>query len=132
MLEQMDRTVRSGREVEESLGVRCLGLLPPAVRAKQLSRQLSANAPPAFAHTLQAVSVTLQRWIGNKRPQRILVTSSIPGEESITIAAGIAQLTAQFDRRVLLIDLDTTGSSEVLNDLAPNDIPRLTDVLAGR
>ena len=130
-MEQMDRTVRSSRDVEEGVAARCLGLIPPVGRGRRLNSGMLAGPSPAFAHSMDAVSAALQRRSGDRKPHNILVTSSIPGENKVTIAAGIAHRTARLDRRVLLIDFDPIARGDIANELVPRNGPTLADVVAG-
>lgn len=116
------RGLRSSREVLETLGKRCLAIVP-AVPSTLSSRSLVGRAPnretlwrsgmlkyaaehplSSFAEALRALHVTVQ--LGDEgRPFHVLgVSSGTFGEGVTTIAVSLAQMAARRNARTLLID----------------------------
>lgn len=110
LLEGMDRRVRSARQLEGLFGLKVLEAVPRArARRRQGSayRYLRSRPNSAYANALRAVHASLQ--LGSPDgvpPQVVLVSSALSGEGKTTFAVGLATTAAQWDRRVLVVDLD--------------------------
>ncbi len=108
ILEKLDRGLRSEREVSETLGVPCIGLVPliKNIGATQRPHQhLLANPSAAYAEAFRSISATMQLASRTHPPKTVLVTSSLPGEGKTTLAVSLAVSLALLQQRVLLIDL---------------------------
>lgn len=105
--EQLDQGIYDGSDVAAALGVRCAGLVPWSARivSPKVAAGASAQATLNFAEALRGVLVSLQLVaLGGRRPQVILVTSSVPGEGKTTLARGLGTCAARTGARVLLLD----------------------------
>ena len=108
ILEKLDRGLRSEREVDEALGVPCIGLVPlvgnigPTQRPHQ---HLLANPSGAYAEAFRSITATMQLASRAHPPKVVLVTSSLPAEGKTTLAVSLSASIALLQQRVLLIDL---------------------------
>jgi succinoglycan biosynthesis transport protein ExoP len=132
LLERLDRGLRSEREINEVLGVPCVGLVPQVAETDQttLLRQcVSATPFTAYAEALRSIAAAMQSpW---RQPKVVLITSSLPGEGKSTLAVSLSACLALLRQRVLLIDFDLRpasipraiegGARRAVVDLPPND-----------
>ncbi|TIM32848.1 MAG: hypothetical protein E5Y61_18000 [Mesorhizobium sp.] len=122
VLERMDRTLRSERDIVDTLGVSCIGLVPniPWIYRRQSPRYLFDGVSSAYGQAIYSiVTATLQSAGPRAEPMVILVTSSVPGEGKTTLATSFAACAARLGRRVLLVDgdlkdPDTTAAFEMV------------------
>jgi polysaccharide biosynthesis transport protein len=131
LLERLDRGLRSGREIKEALGIRCIGLVPQVAEADQtlpLHQYLLANPFAAYAEALRSIAATMQLTSPLRRPKVILITSSLPGEGKTTLAASLSVSVALLRQRVLLIDLDCKHPS-ILRGLGSEGQRDIIDLL---
>ncbi len=109
LLERLDRGLRSEREINEALGVPCIGLVPQVAktgRARRLHQHLLTAPFAAYAEAFRSIAATMQLASPLRQPKVILVTSSLPGEGKTTLAVSLSVCVALLRKRVLLIDLD--------------------------
>lgn len=114
ILERIDRGLRSEREINEALGVPCIGLVPQVAEVNRnapLHRYLLTNPFTAYAEALRSIAVTMKLASPLRQPKAILITSSLPGEGKTTLAVSLSVCTALLQKRVLLIDLDFRNPS---------------------
>ncbi len=104
LLDAIDDTVRSERQMEYVLGLECLGTVPrfrgvSAWQEDASARRLIASGRPVLrrmAAMMQDVAPGGFRAVG--------VTSTMPGEGATTLAISLAQTVAAAGKRVLLVD----------------------------
>jgi uncharacterized protein involved in exopolysaccharide biosynthesis/Mrp family chromosome partitioning ATPase len=114
ILERLDRGLRSEREINEALGVPCIGLVPKVAEMNgtwPLHRYLLTNPFAAYAEAFRSIAVTMKLASPLRRPKAILITSSLPGEGKTTLAVSLSVCTALLQQRVLLIDLEFKNPS---------------------
>lgn len=113
--EQFDRRVRSERDVEEFVGVPCIGLLPKRRRFRLHRARHNLIDKPfnIYGEAIRSVVTTAlsRRRIPSRQRQFrncavFAVTSSEPGEGKTTLAVSFAVSVGMLGQRVLLIDLD--------------------------
>lgn len=109
-LESLDRGFRSGDQVEESTGVRTLGLVPmlprAIVRDHGPEAYLVDNPSSLFAESIRSVYTSIL-IAGNRPPPRsVLITSSQPDEGKSTIAISLARMCAISGMKTLVIEAD--------------------------
>ena len=122
LMEYLDNTLKTPEEIEQSLGLPSLGVIPtmsdlPAGTSRLLasrnengsSSDLPARISPARFRVWEAyrslrTSILLSH--SGKPPKVIMVTSSVPGEGKTTTVANTGIVLAQTGARTLLIDLD--------------------------
>ncbi|MCG2631516.1 polysaccharide biosynthesis tyrosine autokinase [Bradyrhizobium sp. WYCCWR 13023] len=125
--EMLSDVLRSPSEVEDEIGVKCLGVLP-AIGAKamglpkirgwrspegvsvkpggQLSRYVIDHPFSRYAETMRNIKVSIDLARLSREVKIIGIVSSLPKEGKTTVSANFAHLTAFTGKRVLLIDGD--------------------------
>jgi polysaccharide biosynthesis transport protein len=110
LLEQLDNTLRTERQVEELLGLPSLGLVPRIAGVQAGARPHShfLNRPqPPYAEAVHALHTQVcLTGVGRPAPSLILVTSALPGEGKTSLAASLAVFAVQLGHKTLLVDLD--------------------------
>lgn len=137
-----DSAFRTPSDVEQYLGLTCLGVLPRVARHRKKSsppgpRMLAADlgileygaAEPLsrFSETLRSVKVAADLSFDDKG-QIIGIVSSIPGEGKSTLAMNLAQLIALSGSGVLVIDADLRNPS-LSRSVSPERAAGLLDCL---
>ena len=136
VLEQLDNTFRSRKQLEDSTGLPTLGLIP-AIRPKGGQRAVEGHImeSPAssFAESLRIVWFALKHSLPERESSVIVVTSSVPEEGKSLTALSLARTAANLSLRVVLVDADLRRASiaQTLNLTVP-DGKGIVDVLAGR
>jgi capsular exopolysaccharide synthesis family protein len=115
----MDRTFRSGHEVEELLKLPLLGTLPKTASMGKSARrkrsvsglegnELIVNDKPnsTAAEAARALRTNLMFTSLDKKQRTLLVTSGGPADGKTTVACFVACAFAQANKRVLLLDCD--------------------------
>lgn len=151
--EMLDHGFHSSREVEQALGVKCVGVIPATSdkRAKGwLSRDTTADgARPLiivaelgvmrhvvlephsrFTETIRSIKVTADTSSRLREIKVIGMVSAVPGEGKSTVAGNLAQLVAHSGRRGLLIDADLRKPA-LSRRMAPKAKAGLVEVLEG-
>lgn len=148
--EVLSDVLRSPGEVEDELGVKCLGILPDVRAGKPAIKKavslLPADRPPAgyrdgtlshyvvehpfsrFAETLRNIKVSIDVARLTREVKIIGIVSSLPKEGKTTVAANFGHLTALTGHRTLLIDGDLHTCS-LTRELAPNAKTGLLEAL---
>jgi polysaccharide biosynthesis transport protein len=131
--EQSDRTLRTGLQLGDALGIPCIGLVPRLGRLRRARPHhwLTRNPLSAYSETIRSLVATLQLTPSNTIPKVILVTSSLPGEGKTTIAASFAAYAALMGRRVVLVDFDFRRPA-VSREFGNRPDSGLPELLAGR
>ncbi|MCG2645337.1 AAA family ATPase [Bradyrhizobium sp. WYCCWR 12678] len=139
--EFLSDVLRTPGEVEEELGVKCLGVLPDIRRpttallstsskstAPDLSRYVVDHPFSRFAETLRNIKVSIDVARLSRELKVIGIVSSLPKEGKTTVAANFAQLVALTGHPTLLIDGDLHTRS-LTRELAPNAKTGLVETL---
>lgn len=137
--ELLSDVLRTPGEVEEELGVKCLGVLPE-IRPARTASPGAAGAPPVsryvldhpfsrFAETLRNIKVSVDVARLTRDVKVIGIVSSLPKEGKTTVAANFAHLIALTGHRTLLIDGDLHTRS-LTRELAPNAKTGLVEALS--
>lgn len=119
-----DRTLKTPGDVEEHLGVPCIGLLPEIHTKRDAKRHRRRRPVPGMdvsdnpdlvvalspesgaAEAARAIRTNLMFMSPDHPYRAIAVTSAIPAEGKTTVACSLAIAMAQSGLRVLLVDTD--------------------------
>lgn len=148
--ELLSDVLRSPSEVEDELGVKCLGVLPDIRPTNVVARNARALLPidnlrtgrkdpslsryvvdhpfSRFAETLRNIKVSIDVVRLTREVKVIGIVSSLPKEGKTTVAANFGHLTALTGHRTLLIDGDLHTRS-LTRELAPNAKTGLLEAL---
>lgn len=142
--ELLSDVLRTPGEVEDELGVKCLGVLPDIGAATKTGALLSAASKTGrpdlsryvvdhpfsrFAETLRNIKVSIDVARLTREIKVIGIVSSLPKEGKTTVAANFAQLVALTGHRTVLIDGDLHTRS-LTRELAPNAKSGLVEALS--
>jgi succinoglycan biosynthesis transport protein ExoP len=130
--ELLSDVLRSPSDVEDQLGVKCLGVLPDIRAARgseaNISNYVVENPFSRFAETLRNIKVSIDVARLSREIKVIGILSSLPKEGKTTVAANFAHLTALTGHRTLLIDGDLHTRS-LTRALAPHSKTGLVEAL---
>jgi len=151
----MDRVFRTTNQLETSLQVPCIGLVPllkDAQKKRPLSKEIvtkntqvqktvSIRPGPfwtvvdsplsSFAEAIRSIKVAVDLHLPARACKVIGFTSTVPNEGKSTVAAALAHVVAQGRSRVLLVDCDLRNPS-LTRTLAPEASIGIVDVLSGK
>jgi succinoglycan biosynthesis transport protein ExoP len=145
--DRANRVFRTSRELEQTLGVECLGILP-AIEVKTrgakedpdaasrriisqdlgIARQVVLTPFSRFTETVRSVKVAADT--SGLELKVIGLVSAVPGEGKSTVSSNLAQLAAHAGTRTLLIDADLRQPS-LTRQMAPSAASGLLQVLEG-
>lgn len=132
LLDQLDGTLRTERDVTDALGVSCIGVTPLLNRQRKLHPHQLIPQDARYTEAIRSVvAAALQLTNPKKSPKMFLVTSSVPAEGKTTLAISFAAYAARTQRRVLLIDLDF-GHPSIASELGGAADGGILDVLQGQ
>jgi exopolysaccharide transport family protein len=114
LVEMLERTLRTGEDVQNKLGASCLGELPVLDRRTRmvdgellspedfvLKRPLSP-----FGETLRAIRAGVFFMTPDRQVKVVAITSALPDEGKTTTAIGLARISALAGSRTVLVDCD--------------------------
>jgi Mrp family chromosome partitioning ATPase len=106
LLERLDETLRTERDVTDALGIPCIGAIPRLTGSRKVRPHQLLPQNARYTEAIRSVVATaLQLTNPQRSPKVFLVTSSVPGEGKTTLATSFAVYAAMLKRRVLLVDL---------------------------
>ncbi len=151
--EGLDRVFRTTRQVEEVLGIECLGVIPalslPSVQDSVpeegrppyaprtitsdlgIARQVVLAPFSRFSETIRSIKVAADTSTVARHIKVIGLVSALPGEGKSTVSSNLAQLVAHSGRRTLLIDADLRNPS-LSRRITPQAEYGMLDVITGR
>ena len=107
LLERLNSSFRSSEEVQEATGLPVLAVIPRfGSRRSGLARETLEQPPSRVTEALLSLSVGLTSRGFGTTANRVLVTSSFPGEGKSSTAISFGRMLAAQGREVLLIDAD--------------------------
>jgi capsular exopolysaccharide synthesis family protein len=108
LLERMQSGFRTSEELEASIGVATLGMVP---RTRRLQKALLfKDGNELFAEAVSSVRTTL-RLNSSSRARVVMITSALPQEGKTTFSSALARNAALAGERTLLIDCDVRRPS---------------------
>jgi exopolysaccharide transport family protein len=151
----MDRVFRTSAQIETSLQLPCLALIPLLKDTEQLNESPSrkietdkefvpktisrrsgmywaATAMPLsrFAESIRSIKLAIDLNLTKTSNRIVGITSALPNEGKSTTAVSLAQLIAHAGKRVIIVDCDLRNPSLSAN-LAPTATAGIIDVLSG-
>jgi capsular exopolysaccharide synthesis family protein len=107
LIERLDNTVKTSREVEQRLGVPSLGIVQytRVKRGQQLERMFLDDPQTSVSEAIRSIRSAVLLSALDSPKKIVLVTSSVPSEGKTTIAANLALALGQV-KKTLLVDAD--------------------------
>ena len=109
ILERLDQRLRTEADVEDAVGVPCIGAVPRAARLNgtRLLGLLRDQPFAAYTEAMRGIFVASMRKSDHGLPSTtLLVTSCARGDGKTTLLASLAVYAAQLGHPVLVIDFD--------------------------
>ena len=110
LLEFMDSGFRSEEQVEQTLGVASLGLVPALKRSwgrvQRPSTYVRKHPASAYVESIRSLCTSLRLSNGDHLPRVVLIASALPNEGKTTLAVSFASFLASAGLRALVIDTD--------------------------
>lgn len=135
LLEFLDSGFRSEEQIEQTLGVASLGLVPSLKRSWGKSQRPSTymvkHPASAYVESIRGLYTSLRLSNGDHLPRVVLIASSLPNEGKTTLAVSFASLLSGSGLRALVIDTDLRKPS-VHRALGLAAKPGLVDYLQDR
>jgi capsular exopolysaccharide synthesis family protein len=99
---------RTSEELAQATGHVVLGQIPlgPTRRRQRLISYLSSSANSAFVESVRDFRTSLLLANSDKKPQVILLSSSVPGEGKTTLSLSLSRNLSGLGKKVLLIEAD--------------------------
>lgn len=134
ILETMREVIRNASDVEDKLGVSCLGLIPTVKKRALKTNGLTYtayldNEEKVFSEACRSVRTSLLLRLTNSKQKVLPFTSAIPKEgktsTSINIAASFSTM-----EKVLIVDCDLRRPALAKRFGIPESNPGLTNILS--
>jgi polysaccharide biosynthesis transport protein len=146
-----DRVFRTRAQVESSLGLDCVAIVPYLKTGKSLAQgtvggssgirtvasehdlfcQIVEFPLSPFVESIRSIKMAADINGANKSNKILGITSTLPNEGKSTIATSLAQLMSHSGSRVILLDCDLRGPN-LTRRLAPSAKKGLIDVTSGK
>lgn len=141
LLDELLKGLRNEAQIEETLGIKCLGLVPKVQKSRRYRfrnsgrpstiRDFTLNAEYApFAEAIRSAQMKLLRFDRQFESRVILITAALPNEGKSWVAASLALSLAADGRSVALVDCDLNRPTVHRMFDGPRG-PGLTDYLSG-
>ena len=102
MREFLNNTIKNTEEIEKYSSMPIYGVIP-------LNKNKKTNS--IFLEAFKSIRTNLQFLPQNEKSRVISITSSVSGEGKTTVTAKIAEVIAQTNKRVIILDLDLRKAS---------------------
>jgi len=105
LIEHFDNTFKSSSEVEDSLGVPVIGMLPNILEKDSdvsPALQFVLSAKSAFAESIRTLRTGVLLSLPDQENKSILVTSTVPSEGKTTIAMNLAHSLSHLGETILV------------------------------
>jgi polysaccharide biosynthesis transport protein len=114
LADRLDQGIYSKRDIVMSLGLRFAGFVPLSrgIIPTEGTAMGSGVEAAAFTEAMRGIMVSLQLSAPHRRrPQIILVTSTVAGEGKTTLALGLAACATRMGAKALLVDLSASAAN---------------------
>lgn len=132
LTELADTTLKSGEDVRDWLGLRCLALVPRvgrrALRGALVCEHGAYKPISPFAEQMRALRAGL--WFGRERPRTVAIAAARPAEGKTTVTLALGRSAALSGERVVAIDCDMRRPS-FARLMGGEAEPGLADLLRG-
>ena len=133
LLEMLNNTIRTTRDVEDKLNLPVLGVLPRLTDKKVQKEVFKAFTNPdlgAFNEAVRTIRTSLKLSGIDHQQQVLAVTSSVPGEGKSSVAGNLAMALGQLSK-ALIIDCDLRRPVVGKNFAIKGGSAGLANLLAG-
>lgn len=132
LLEALNNTFKSTDEIENTLNLPVLGLLPLVDKKdrSQVANLFNTDSNKSFSESIRTIRTSVVLSAMDEPHKILVVTSSVPGEGKSTVAANLAYALGQMEN-VLLIDADMRRPTLAKNFGFPVGTPGLANLIAG-
>lgn len=133
LLEMLNNTIRTTRDVEDKLNLPVLGVLPKLTDKKIQKEVFKAFTNPdlgAFNEAVRTIRTSLKLRGIDHQQQVLAVTSSVPGEGKSSVASNLAMALGQLSK-TLIIDCDLRRPVVGKNFAVKGGSAGLANLLAG-
>jgi succinoglycan biosynthesis transport protein ExoP len=129
VLEQIDNGFRTSDQIEKTLGLATLGMVPNLARGRKPHEVVVAEPVALYSEAIRSVRTALRYSDVDHPPKVVLVTSSLPSEGKTVFATSLARSVARSGSRALLIDCDLRrpGVSKLLKPAQDRGLVNLFD-----
>jgi capsular polysaccharide biosynthesis protein len=133
--EQLDKRLRTARDVNEALSMPCIGMVPrmPPIRSEGPRTRLEEQPFTPYAESIRSIAAAVGATEPSRSAQTVLLSCCEPTEGAARLAVSIAHCAASIGGRVLWVDLDTRTpgvlrelrlvAAHDVGDLVLNDAP---------
>ena len=132
LLEALNNTFKSTEEIENTLNLPVLGLLPLIRKGsrKQIANLFHDDTDKSFSESIRTIRTSVVLSAMDEPHKILVVTSSVPGEGKSTVASNLAYALGQMEK-VLLVDADMRRPTLAKNFNFPVGTPGLANLIAG-
>ena len=132
LLEALNNTFKSTDEIENTLNLPVLGLLPLVDKKdrSEVANLFNTDSNKSFSESIRTIRTSMVLSAIDGQHKTIVVTSSVPGEGKSTVAANLAFALGQMEN-VLLVDADMRRPTLAKNFSFPVGTPGLANLIAG-
>ena len=129
VLEQLDSGFRTSDQIEKTLGLATLGMVPNLARGRKPHEIVVAEPVALYSEAIRSVRTALRYSDVDDPPKVVLVTSSLPSEGKTVFATSLARSVARSGSKALLIDCDLRrpGVSKLLRPAQDRGLVNLFD-----
>jgi uncharacterized protein involved in exopolysaccharide biosynthesis/Mrp family chromosome partitioning ATPase len=134
LLEFMDSGFRSEEQVEQTLGVASLGLIPALKRSwgrnQRPSTYVTKHPASAYVESIRSLCTSLRLANGDYLPRVVLIASALPNEGKTTLATSFATFLSTAGLRALVIVIDYLKNQLPLTAIIQHEPVTGIDVIA--
>ena len=135
LLDQLDKTLKTGEDAERTLQqplLTSLPILPRASAGRSTACRMLLDQPESmFAEAVRTARSGILLSALDDAQRTVLVTSSLPGEGKTVFAMGVAEALAQQGSRTLLLECDMRRPSIARAIGLDVEVPGLSSLAAG-